>query len=171
MFGLSLALLLAVMAVGVASAATSIEPADMPGVMPVSGDTLEAMSGTVVINESMLKPAEMSIPMDVELKVISIGGVKVIDGSNVNIMFSSDGTVSGNASVNRFNSSWMNADGKLTIKESAVTMMAGTPELMDQEKMFLDTLKKVMKYEVTDNMITLTAEDGKMIELSKPLPM
>lgn len=114
------------------------------------------------------------LPMDMEMSVMSINGMKVMDGSNINMTFNSDGTLSGNASVNGFMSSWKMDGDKLMIMGASgmSTMMTGTPEMMAQEKKFLDAMPMMTKYMVEGAKVMLSSDDGKMMmELAVPVTM
>ena len=114
------------------------------------------------------------LPMDMEMSVMSINGMKVMDGSNISMKFNSDGTLSGNASVNGFMSSWKMDGDKLMIMGASgmSTMMSGAPEMMDQEKKFLDAMPMITKYKVEGAKVMLSSDDGKtMMELAMPVTM
>jgi heat shock protein HslJ len=52
------------------------------------------------------------------------------------------------------------------------TMMTGTPEMMAQEKKFLDAMPMMTKYMVEGAKVMLSSDDGKMMmELAVPVTM
>ena len=72
-------------------------------------------------------------------RVEDILGSGTIDDSNVTLDFS-DQRVAGHASCNSYQGTWSVADGKLSIVDVAVTMMACPEDIMNQERRFLDAL-------------------------------
>ena len=108
-------------------------------------------------------PAQQAALTGVEWRVTSIAGVAVQPGSSVTIHFDENGRVGGKATVNSYSAPWMEAGGRLLIMNAASTMMAGPPELMDQEQRFLDTLSKVRGYEIRNGELILSANTGEEI--------
>jgi heat shock protein HslJ len=143
---LSLAMVVAVLASGAAYA-----------------DTADAMAN----GDAVMMMA--SLPMDMMMTVTSVNGMPVAPDSKTSIAFNSGGTAGGNASVNEFTAQWKMEGDALAISDvSITTTMSGDPAMMDQEKMFLDTLSMVEKFSASGGKINLMAKDGKMIELSMP---
>jgi putative lipoprotein len=71
--------------------------------------------------------------------VEDIAGGGVIDDSRVTLVFEADG-VGGQASCNSYRARWTLEDGRLSIADPAVTMMACPEALMNQERRFLEAL-------------------------------
>ena len=71
--------------------------------------------------------------------VEDILGGGIIDDSRVTLDFS-EGRVAGRASCNSYQGAWSLEDGKLSIVNVGVTMMACPEALMNQERRFLDAL-------------------------------
>jgi heat shock protein HslJ len=110
-----------------------------------------------------------SLPMDMMMKVTSVNGMPVAPDSKMSVSFNSSGTVGGSAAVNDFTAMWKMDGDALTISDASITTtMSGEPAMMDQEKMFMDTLSMVEKFNVASDKITLMAKDGNMIELAVP---
>jgi prepilin-type processing-associated H-X9-DG protein len=103
-----------------------------------------------------------------EWKVTEIAGKGIVPNSKPNIMFA-DGRVSGAGSCNRFMGGYtVAADGlSLQMSQMASTMMACPDELMQQERVFLDTLGAVTGYSVAGNVLTLKTADGKTIRATR----
>ncbi|MDL2298537.1 META domain-containing protein [Synergistaceae bacterium OttesenSCG-928-D05] len=98
--------------------------------------------------------------MDVEWYVESVAGKNILPNSMVTMFFKSDGRLYGKASINTYNSSWVDSGNKLMIGESATTMMAGSPDLMEQEQRFLKSLSDVNAFEVKDGKLHLSMKGG-----------
>lgn len=104
-----------------------------------------------------------------EWAVTEIAGQPKVAESRVSIQFA-DGRVSGAASCNRFMGNYeVAADGvTITMGQMASTMMACPDALMDQERLFLDTLAAVRSYSVgADGVLVLTTPDGKTIRATR----
>ena len=71
--------------------------------------------------------------------VEDILGGGIIDSSRVTLNFS-EKRVAGQASCNSYQGTWSLEDGRLSIVDVAVTMMACPEALMNQERRFLDAL-------------------------------
>lgn len=99
-----------------------------------------------------------------EWLVESLAGTPPAKGSKPTITFDPDGRVYGNASCNRFTGGFTLTGESLTIKQPAATMMACVPdEVMKQEGMFLKLLESVTRFSIAENLLTLTAADGRTI--------
>ena len=87
------------------------------------------------------------------------------------LKFSSDGRVSGFASINRFSSSlqWDDQD-RLQWPPFASTRMAGPLELMNQESAFLEALHKAQRLSVEGIHLQAQSDDGqvKLVFSSSP---
>ena len=66
---------------------------------------------------------DQGLPTELEWKVSSIAGAKVIAGSTVTLTFHADGSLSGKASVNNYRASWIASGSKLLILRGPVTKM------------------------------------------------
>ena len=78
--------------------------------------------------------------------------VALIKDADVTFSYRGDGQVAGQATVNRYFGNFeMNDKGDINWEKTkfGMTMMAGSPELMDQEKAYMETLSK------TDSMYRL----------------
>jgi heat shock protein HslJ len=103
-----------------------------------------------------------------EWKVTEIAGKGIVPNSTPSILFA-DGRVSGAGSCNRFMGGYtVGADGlTLQMSQMASTMMACPDDLMQQERVFLDTLGAVTGYSVAGNVLTLKTADGKTIRATR----
>lgn len=108
------------------------------------------------------KPAKQ-LPVGAEWRVVEIAGEPVAAGSIVTMNFSRDGRLYGNASINNYMSSWLAVDDRVIIAGIASTMMAGPPELMQQEGRFLSLFEEARRFVVTDGTLVITTRDGREI--------
>lgn len=108
-------------------------------------------------------PAPQEALTGIEWRVTHIAGVAVQPGSTVTIRFDKNGRLGGKATINSYNAPWLQAGDRLLIMNAASTMMAGPPELMDQEQRFLQTLSKVREFEVRGSELILRTNTGEEI--------
>ena len=73
-----------------------------------------------------------------------------------------EGLVSGNSGVNSFsgNYTWK-SDGSFKFEPLAMTEMAGPPEQMEIESLFMEALTNTRFYEITDTKLIFSDADGK----------
>jgi heat shock protein HslJ len=89
--------------------------------------------------------------------------VALIANSKVTASFHAAGRIAGMASVNRYFGSYKaSGDGRIEWPAPAVgaTRMAGPPELMKQEALFLDALGKVSRARMEGSRLILMTDDG-----------
>ena len=91
--------------------------------------------------------------------VEDIGGGGIIDDSRVTLDFSEQ-RVAGKASCNSYQGAWSLEDGKLSIGDVAVTMMACPEALMNQERRFLDALAAADGMRFDDTGALFLTSDG-----------
>ena len=92
--------------------------------------------------------------------VEDILGGGIIDDSRVTLDFSEQ-RVAGKASCNSYQGTWSIEDGKLSIVDVAVTMMACPEALMNQERRFLDALNSAdgMRFDDTGALFLTSGGD------------
>jgi len=92
--------------------------------------------------------------------VEDILGGGIIDSSGVTLDFSEQ-RVAGRASCNSYQGAWSLEDGKLSIVDVAVTMMACPEALMNQERRFLDALASTdgMRFDETGALFLTSGGD------------
>jgi heat shock protein HslJ len=104
------------------------------------------------------------VPVDVGWRVESIGGIDVIEGSNVTLTFGADGRLHGFASVNNYTAPWMTIGNRLMVSTAAVTRMMGSEELMRQEEIFLKALADVTYFKpLREGLALLTKSKGEIV--------
>jgi heat shock protein HslJ/uncharacterized lipoprotein YbaY len=95
-----------------------------------------------------------------EWVVEDINGQGIVDRSRASLVFGPDGRVSGRASCNNFTGQYKLTGEGLTVSQTAGTMMACPPALMDQEAKFLEVLRSVRRFDLTaDGALVLQADD------------
>lgn len=132
---------------------------------------------TIDLGSVLLRAVEKSDMTDVNTPVASslagtwvvedILGGGIIDRSRVTLDFSEQ-RLAGRASCNSYQGAWSLEDGKLSIVDVAVTMMACPEALMDQERRFLDALASTdgMRFDDT-GALYLTSGDDDVIRARK----
>jgi len=94
--------------------------------------------------------------------------VSLIATSQITATFSEDEKLSGNASVNTYNTTYSADQGEIKIDGPiATTMMAGPPELMTQEQEYLAALPKATRYKITGDKLDLRDDEGAAIAMYK----
>lgn len=107
--------------------------------------------------------------LNINWQVRDINGLSVIDNSETNMTFSTDGKLSGLAGCNRFNGDYKLHNGKLSVGPLAVTKKACQPELNGQEIQFLNAIGSVDDFSFdSKGSLTLKASDGKTITALRP---
>jgi heat shock protein HslJ/uncharacterized lipoprotein YbaY len=100
-----------------------------------------------------------------EWVVEDISGQGIVDRSRASLVFGPDGRVSGRASCNNFTGQYKLTGEGLTVSQTAGTMMACPPALMEQEAKFLEVLRNVQRFDLTaDGALVLQADDRRTIK-------
>ena len=99
-----------------------------------------------------------------EWVVEGINGAGLIDGSRATVSFGDSGRVSGRASCNSYTGQYSLSGERLTISNTAGTMMACAPPLMRQEDLFLGVLRDVRRFDFRpDGALLLQTDDRRTI--------
>ena len=98
---------------------------------------------------------------------VSIGGTPVTADRPTSLAF--DGTrLSGSAGCNRFGGGYTAADGVLTARQLAATLMACPGPEMEQERAFFDLMRAPVRIAFpSDGTLLLTGKDGKTAVLKR----
>lgn len=105
-----------------------------------------------------------------EWVVEDIGGMGVIDRSRATINFGADGRVFGRATCNNYTGQYKLTGEGLTVSNTAATMMACPPALMQQEARFLEVLRDVRRFDLSaDGALILQADGRRTIKARHPL--
>jgi heat shock protein HslJ len=90
--------------------------------------------------------------------VDQIVGTPVLAGTTVSLDFQ-NGKLSGSGTCNRFNASYTNENGHLTIGSVVSTRMACEPTSMQQEQRFFQALSRVTAQRVAGTRLEMLADD------------
>lgn len=146
---------------GQASGFLSSTPYRYPYVVAKDG-AVDLAPALAVLNRAQRRPAsqanatntETNVPASVkalawtEWTLKEIGGAPVPANSRASLSIGADGTLSGNAGVNRFNGRARGTDDKFQAGPFMSTKMAGPPELMALEGQFLKALEATTRFVV-----------------------
>lgn len=88
--------------------------------------------------------------------------VSVMAGTQMDIQFGKDGTVSGNSGCNTYSGSYTVNGSQISIGPLASTMMAceDPAGLMEQEQQYLAALETAATYQIEGNVLQLRTSDG-----------
>lgn len=100
---------------------------------------------------------------DITWLVDEIGGGAVSGGTHPTFTVSADGRVSGQGPCNRYFGTAEVHDGTIQIGEVGSTFMACEPDVMDQEKAFLEALQKAAGFRFRDGKLIFADSVGKDI--------
>lgn len=90
-------------------------------------------------------------------------GAAPLEGTTIELSFPSDGQASGSAGCNRFTGGATVGDGNLRFADLASTMMSCEDLVMEQEAAFFAMLPRVVGFEIVDDELRLTDEDGEVV--------
>ncbi|MGZ8979948.1 MAG: META domain-containing protein [Burkholderiaceae bacterium] len=96
--------------------------------------------------------------MSDEWVVEDIGGT-LIDRSRATLDFGVDGRLAGRASCNAFTTTYTLTGEGLSVGTTATTMMSCAPALMEQEKLFLDILQRVRRFDISEKGALVLEDD------------
>lgn len=91
---------------------------------------------------------------------------QLVPGSQIAVSFDPSGKVAGNGSVNRFSGDFrFDQNGRIVWPSSgfAVSKMAGPPELMNQERSFLQALRRMSDFRADGSQLILESASGKTV--------
>jgi heat shock protein HslJ len=138
----------------------------------VTTDSLELRDGAgeVLVTYQLVEPTPLT---GTEWQATAYnngrGGLQSLAAdSTITAVFGEDGTLSGNASINQYNTAYVisteqvgGSDGTMTIDAAIVTTkMAGPEELMTQEAAYLTALPETATYTVDGSELWLRDADG-----------
>lgn len=109
-------------------------------------------------------PAQGGIEWRLAEWTIDGGARELVPDSEITVAFNPSGKLSGKASVSRYNGRYgFDAAGRLEWRGQgfAVTRMAGPAPLMAQERAFLETLRRMVEYDVEDGKLILKSATGR----------
>lgn len=125
--------------------------------------TLEDAQSNPLVKYVAVKPATLT---GTEWDAIAYnngrGGLQSLAASSaITATFGTDGSLSGNASINEYHTKYTASAGKMTIQpQISTTRMAGSTELMDQEAAYLAALPKTATYTIDGDELWLRDSTG-----------
>jgi len=126
---------------------------DMPALEP---DTNEAGSTLNLENTSW--------------RVLSIDGVDILEQRAPNLSLKEDGQLAGSTGCNNFFGSWSAADAVASFDAAGISLRACEPELMEQERAFLEALRIISAAETSpEGTLSLLDESSTVRLLLAPL--
>jgi 2'-5' RNA ligase len=84
-----------------------------------------------------------------------IGGSAALPGVRSTVSFGADGRVAGRGGVNQFGGAYKVDADSIGFGEMITTLMAGIPEVMDQERAFLDALSGTQQYSIDGDILAI----------------
>lgn len=90
----------------------------------------------------------------------------LVPGSEIAVSFDPSGKVAGNGSVNRFSGNFrFDQNGRMVWPPSgfAISKMAGPPDMMKQERTFLQALRRMSDFRVEGPQLILESASGKTV--------
>ncbi len=114
--------------------------------------------------------AELAEDIAGEWSLVAIDNNTLSSGGRPTLIFESDGRCWGSTGVNSFNSFAdfeRLADGWLPLGPAAVTRMAGPPEAMALENLFLGKLESVSSFRIEGNLLRLFAGEAEAVRFER----
>ena len=148
---------------------TGTEEAIVTELSPVTAETPSAMQPAETPSPA---PADSPAPIrrGTEWRLtdwtVNSAPRQLVADSNVTIAFDPSGKLSGNASINSFSGSFrFDAEGRLQWPRAGFTLtrMAGPPELMAQERAFLDSLRRTVHYHADGQQLVLESANKSVV--------
>lgn len=101
-------------------------------------------------------------------QLMEIDGEKIQTDTQTTLTFNEDGTVTGQAPVNRFAGNWhLSGVNGLTFSNVASTMLISTDSFaVATEQQYFSIINSITNYAVTDNSLTLTDNTGDSLEFA-----
>lgn len=125
-------------------AALTLLTACASGTEPATQASAPPLGGTSWILDDVMVDGEATAAVD----------------ANASLNFAADGSLNGSTGCNRFMGTWTADGDSLTLQTGGMTLMACTGPLESQEKAVLDALAATRSYTVSDDVLTLTGDDG-----------
>jgi heat shock protein HslJ len=105
---------------------------------------------------------------NIKWRLVELGGnpAEAGRGPGAQITFSSkDHTIAANTGVNALSGTYSMDGERLSIAPGPMTRMAGSEPLMNQERAFIDALKRVTSYRASGNTLELVDGDVVLVRL------
>ena len=88
------------------------------------------------------------------------GFQSVAASSTITALFEANGTLSGSGGVNQYHTTYTVTSDSISIAPPAATMIAGPPDVMNQEAAYFAALGRASTYAIEGSTMTLRAPDG-----------
>lgn len=109
-----------------------------------------------------------SLLTDGEWTIAEVDGAPVIDESGARIIFDESGRLSGRTGCNGFTGSYFLTGEGLNLGQMGSTMMACPGPLMKQERLILDALEQVARFEIDESgALRLVGGDGQVLLIAR----
>jgi heat shock protein HslJ len=147
--------------------ATAVETAVLAALAEVAeyytdGETLELYDadGTVVLDYTKSTATLVGSWTATGYNNGKGGVVSLAPDSEITAMFGEDGSLAGSAGINTYNATYTTSGATIEIGPIRTTKMAGPPELMDQERLYLAALETAATYSVRGATLELRDDSG-----------
>lgn len=112
---------------------------------------------------SSLPQFKSGVDIKGEWKIETIDGVAVIENSPATVKFETGQNMVGNAGCNRYFGTYEIEEGRLSFSDLGTTMMMCSDAHMDQEGRFLRALGQVSQFELKDDVLILSGDQGRVL--------
>jgi heat shock protein HslJ len=122
--------------------------------------TMSRVSGEAADPQERLKSGEWT--------VVKLNGVDVPKGARATLNFGANAVLSGRSFCNSFNGTYALAGQSLSLSPKASTLMACAPDVANLEKLFMEMLTDVQRFEMSEfGTLTLHTSDLRTITASR----
>ena len=123
--------------------------------------TMSRMTADTANPETRLRSGEWT--------VVRLNGAEVPKGARATLNFGANGALTGRSFCNSYVGTYALAGGSLSLSPKATTLMACPNDIANLEKLFLDLLRVVQRYEMSEfGTLTLRTSDLRTITASLP---
>jgi len=122
--------------------------------------TMSRITGDAADPEARLRSGEWT--------VVRLNGVEVPKGARATLNFGASGALTGRSFCNSYVGTYVLSGGSLSLSPKATTLMACPSEVANLEKQFLELLRVVQRYEMSEfGTLTLRTSDLRTITASR----
>ena len=122
--------------------------------------TMSRVSGDAADPQERLKAGEWTI--------VKLNGVDVPTGARATLTFGASAALTGRSFCNSFSGTYALAGGSLSLSPKASTLMACPPDVANLEKLFMEMLADVQRFEMSEfGTLTLRTSDLRTITASR----
>jgi len=133
----------------------------------ISGDTMNMMDadGNVILQFSVMESASLTDTLWQATQINNgVGGaISLLAETTITAVFGTDGTLSGNASCNIYNTTYEANDGNMNINPSIITTRRACAEpIAEQEGQYLTALANATTYTIVGDKLELRDANGSL---------